>query len=506
MAEPFLTHTDCPDCGGHDCLSVWADGGTYCHQCSKSIKGKKDKVDLITEELKLSTVAYRGISKDSAAFYGINTGFDTEGNPITRVYPYPHKPKVRILPKDFSQNKGFTNTHLFGMDKFNAGSSRVLTIVEGEDDVPAAYEMLGSKYPVVGLPGSGTVKNILKNPECYDYIKAFTSIAICTDNDKAGSEAADILSRAFPNKCYRVNMSLFKDPMAYAEAGKGSDFLYAWINRAKYVPEWDTNTKDQFLRVLESGKDSIYVPTGIDDYDKMCLGLMQGHLTVFTAPEGIGKTEFMRMLEYQLLSQHPGLPFAFTHFEESQMRSLLGLVSYKLQKNVTRRELITDMDEVKKAIAELTEPETMHMFDVGTDEDPLVLVERIKYYANVCDCKYVFFEPIQDLAHQRSAEDGTTVQFLDKLAVQLSRVASETGIGIITVAHQNADGDIRDSKLIGKQASVRIDLTRDLMNPDPELSNTTTLTVTKNRPVGPLGYAGQLVFDSPSFTLKEKVF
>ena len=462
-------------------------------------------MDQVEEELDLKVVAYRGVSKKSAEKYGILSGFDKEGNELTRVYPYPHRTKTRVLPKDFSRNKGFTNNYLFGMDKFNAGSSKVLTIVEGEDDVPAAYEMLGSSWPVVGLPGAGSVKQVLKNQECYDYIKSFSQIAICTDNDKAGNESADLLARAFPNKCYRVNMTLHKDPMAYAEADQKSDFLFAWINRSKYVPEWDVNTTEQFLRVLEEGKDSVYVPTGIEDYDKICLGLMQGHLTVFTAPEGIGKTEFMRMLEWKILSEHPGMPFAFTHFEESQMRSLLGLVSYKLNKNVTRRELITDMDEVRQAIKEITDSETMHMFDVSTDEDPMVLVERIKYYATVCDCKYVFFEPIQDLAHQRNPEDGTTVQFLDKLAVQLSRVASETGVGIITIAHQNSEGEIRDSKLIGKQASVRVDLHRDLMSPDYETANTTTLTVTKNRPVGPLGYAGQLFFDSESFTLREKV-
>lgn len=504
--NPVATHADCSTCGGHDCLTLWENGNTYCHQCGAVTKVSTTIFETKEEELEFKTVAYRGISKEAAEFYGILTGMDAEGNPINRVYPYPHKPKTRILPKDFSRNKGFTNNFLFGMNKFNAGSSKVLTVVEGEDDVPAAYEMLGSKFPVVGLPGAGTIKQVLKNPECYDYLKAFASIAIATDNDKAGNETADVLARAFPNKCYRVNMTLQKDAMAYAEAGQRSDFLYAWVNRAKYVPEWDTNTTEQFLRVLEEGHDSKYVPTGIEDFDKLCLGLMQAHLTVFTAPEGIGKTELMRMLEWKMLSEYPGMPFAFSHFEESQMRSLLGLVSYKLGKNVTRRSLITDMDEVKKAIAEITESETMHMFDINTDEDPLVLIERIKYYANVCDCKYIFFEPIQDLAHQRNPEDGTTVQFLDKLAVQLSRVASETGVGIVTIAHQNSEGEIRDSKLIGKQASVRIDLTRDLMNPDPEIANTTTLTAMKNRPVGPLGYAGQLTFDSESFTLKEKMF
>jgi hypothetical protein len=146
----------------------------------------------------------------------------------------------------------------------------------------------------------------------------------------------------------------------------------------------------------------------------------------------------------------------------------------------------------------------MHQFSLGVDDDPMIMIDRIKYYATVCDCKYVFFEPIQDLAHQRSAEEGTAEQFLSKLSVQLSRVAAETGVGIITIAHQNDQGEIRDCRLIGKQASVRIDLERDIMATDEDTRNTTTLSVTKNRPVGTTGYAGQLTFDSDSFMLHEK--
>jgi len=44
------------------------------------------------------------------------------------------------------------------------------------------------------------------------------------------------------------------------------------------------------------------------------------------------------------------------------------------------------------------------------------------------------------------------------------------------------------------------------MSTDEDTRNTTTLTVVKNRPVGPTGFAGQLKFDIDSFTLREKVY
>lgn len=501
------THQDCPSCGHKECYTIWPNGGGYCHSCGYTPKTKAKEPPIeVSEELDLQLLPYRGIDKDVVISYNVTTGVNKDGVEILRNYPYPHHPKVRILPKDFSKNKGFTLTHLFGQNLYNASSSRILTITEGEDDCLAAYQILGKKYPVVSLPSAtaGGSSKFLKS--IHSYVDSFQTIVLAFDNDDAGEAAATKFAAAFPNKVYRVNLSKHKDACDYLAAGDESDFLYAWVNRKKYVPEWDVNTTEQFLGILETGEDWVYLPTGIDAYDEVALGLMQGGLTVFTAPEGIGKTEFMRMLEYQLVSEHPDVPFAYCHMEETNMRSILGLASYRLNKNVTRRSLITDMDEVRKAIAEITMKENMHQFSIGVDEDPSTLMSRIKYYATVCDCKYIFFEPIQDLAHQRLDPSETAEQFLSKISVQLSRIASETGVGIITIAHQNDNGEIRDCRLIGKQAAVRVDLTRNLLSTDEDERNTTTLTVVKNRPVGPTGFAGQLQFDIDSFTLREKVY
>ena len=57
--------------------------------------------------------------------------------------------------------------------------------------------------------------------------------------------------------------------------------------------------------------------------------------------------------------------------------------------------------------------------------------------------------------------------------------------------------------MIGKSDSVRIDLKRDHMNPDPDIRNTTTLSVSKNRPTGKTGYGGTLKFDPNTFMLEE---
>jgi len=495
------THQTCPECQHHECFTEFANGGGFCHSCGFKRGGTKEELPS-TADKSFEYRAFRGVDKAVAEHLGIQTVVDADGNDWGRLYPYPHRPKLRILPKDFSANKGFTNEFLLGMDMFNASSSKCLTIVEGEDDWAAAYQMLKGKWPVVALPGAQTVNQILKAH--YKYLDSFDTIAIATDADGPGDAAARRLSDALPNKCYRVHMSKHKDPMKYLEEGDEKEFLYAWTNRTKYVAEWDTNTPDQFIALFNESSEKRFLPTGIEAYDEVGAGLFQGELTVFTAPEGIGKTEFMRYLQYNLIRNHPDVAFAYCHLEETPQRSLLGLASYHLGKNVTRKDLIEDQSEVEEAIREMMGGERVHQFRVGTDEDPQVLIERVKYYANVCECQYVFFEPIQDLAHQRT-EGKSVVEFLDGLSVQLARVAAETGCGVVTIAHMNDDGNIRDCRLIGKQAAVRVDLTRNITATDPRERNTTTLNFRKNRPIGPVGYGGQMEFDIHTFTMEERI-
>lgn len=527
MEQPVSTHGKCPDCGGNGGLSTWANGATFCHTCDKRTGGnsKKEFTYMTTEtQLKLTDHPMRGLDLDVEKFYGVKTGVNEAGEPVTRVYPYPHRPKTRILPKDFSKNFGFTADHLFGMDKFNAGSSKSLTITEGEEDAMAAYQMLGKKWPVVSLPSASSLKSVLQNKESYNYIKAFENIVIATDSDEAGERTAELFKRAFPGRCYRVNMSKWKDASDYLQNGDKSDFLYAWINRQKYVPDNVFNRSDQFEAIIRDEKGSMYIPTGIKDLDAKILGLMQGHFTVLTAPEGIGKTELMRYFEANLIMNHPTVPIASMHSEESKKRSLLGLASYVLAKDVTLQDTktITNDDgdeeivylpsykgtpeeEVLEAIKSFTDRENFYQFTLSVDDDPSSILEQVRYFAEVCGCKYVFFEPIQDLAYSR--DDSSDVEaWLRDFSTKLGRLAAELNVGIVSIAHENDDGQIRDCRMIGKRAHVVVRLERDQLAQDDMVKNTTTLTVLKNRPTSSTGFAGQLWFDTNTFTLSEREY
>lgn len=498
------THGTCPDCGHNGCLTTFADGNTYCHSCeAKTYKNRKEpdmsKEKTFTAEVK----AYRNLTLKAVEKYGVSTMLSDSGEDYARLYPYPHATKKRILPKDFSDNKGFTNDHLFGMDKFNAGSRKTITIVEGEDDAPAAWQMLGGLEYVVANPGSKVSTNLLKN--CHKYLDSFTQIIIVGDSDDAGRAMVEKYAAAFPNKVYSVDLTLHNDPQEYLANGAKGEFAEAWRNRIKYVPEFDTSTPDAYVKLVTEAENEEFISSGIQAFDDTHGGLFLGHVYLFQAPEGTGKTELFHFFEYNLLKNYPSEPFASCHLEETKKRTTLGWASYDLDKNVTRTSLINtkeEMLEVTKSISELTKNEQAHLFSIGTDEDPRILLDRIKYYADVCGCKYFFIEPIQDLAQQYDGPDNTE-RFLSKIAVGLSRIATEKNLCICIIAHENDEGLISDCRKLGKQASVVVRLIREIESPDDDVRNTTTLKSKKNRPTSYVGFGGQLRFEPETFKLKE---
>lgn len=556
-----LTHVQCPhpDCGSSDAFSYNYNGYGKCHSCGNGYpkKGVKyedwvyetyplntedrmqGKTVEIVEETKpkqsvnsdiVATVfqSERGISKEVREFYGVVTGLGSDGEVLAYKYTYPSGGrKYRRLPKSF-YGEDMKSDELFGMNLFNAGSSRNVVITEGEEDAMAAYQMLNTdpkyKTPVVSLQSATPSANLWKNKAVTDWLGSFEKIYLSFDSDGKAQPVAEKLMNLFPNKVYEIPHDKYKDANEFLLDKATNAYRSAFFNAKKFVPANTYNTPSQFTEIIQTEKVSAYIPTGIEGLDENILGLMQGRWTLFQAVEGLGKTELMRYLEYRILSKHPSVPIAIMHLEETKKRSLLGLASYHLGKDVTLQDTTFVLDdegkesiqylpsykgvpesEVLAAIQDLTKNENLYQFTLGVDEDPATILDKIRYFAVACGVKYVFWEPIQNLGYSRS-DDSTLESWLSQLATKMSRMAPELGVGIVTIAHENDDGNIRDCRMLGKSADVVIRLERDKMAQDETLRNTTKLLVTKNRPTGRTGYGGSLIFDNQSFTLSERTF
>jgi twinkle protein len=445
---------------------------------------------------------------DYTPLRGIMLGTMKDYNVLTyddrQEYIYPSGGiKVRKLDeKAFYAKDGFKGDELFGMNLYPAGCSKMVTITEGELDALSASQMLKSQYinPVVSLPSATPSKKLWEN--CKDWLSSFEKIILSVDNDEAGNALADRMARLFPNKIYRMQHGEYKDANDFLQAGKGVDFKNLWWKPVKHTPENILNTADQFLKLYEDTPEHVYYPTGIVALDEKILGLMQGHFTVFKAPTGIGKTELMRYMEYSMLKQ--GIPIAAWHLEETKLRSLLGLVSYEVGDNLTRRDLIEEKEAdslVREAISNITKDENFYQFYLGDGQGTDELIDQIRFFSQACDCKFVFFEPIQDVVVGTSEESKEAM--LADLSIRLSKLAAELNVGIVTIAHTNENGDPKYCKMIGQRASVIIDLHRDKEADNMEERNTTYLKVEKNRPCSEEGQAGKLAFNLDTFMLRE---
>lgn len=441
---------------------------------------------------------YRGIKVSVAQKYGV-TMTDKE-----RVYPYPSGgKKIRIFPKEFRTESMKGSAELFGQNLFGSGG-RFITITEGEEDAMSAYQMIneGSAYnnPVVSLPSANPSSKLWDNVK--DYLNSFEKIILSVDTDEPGNKVAERISQMFPGKVYRVNHGQYKDANDFLQEGKSKEFKNLWWKAERVKPETILCTAEDFLKLYNDTPEHEYFKTGIPELDEKILGIHKGYFTVIKAPTGLGKSEFMRYLEWQALSK-TDYKIAVCHLEESKLRGVLGLVSYNLGTNVTRKDLVEKFNLQEKfaqSVEKLTKAEQFYQFSIRTDDTYLDVVDRIKYLVAAMEVDFIFLEPIQDVVNIGNTSEKESQ--LSDFASILSRLASELNVGIVTIAHTNEDGEIKYCKMIGQKAGFEIVLERDMDNEDHAEANRTYVRVgRKNRVGGGSGPAGALDFDLESYTL-----
>lgn len=452
----------------------------------------------------LSYKSLRGISESVMRKYGVET-LTNNGVDIEQYYVYPSgNKKIRKLQEKAFHSQGSTASELFGQNLFPAGCSKKITITEGELDAMSVYQMINNNdrfvNPVVSLPSSTPSSSIWDKAK--PYLDSFDHIILSIDNDSNGDKVADKLNNIFPKKVLRVDHGDLKDANEFLEKGKTKEFNNLWWNAAKFTPDNILSSSSDFLKLFREQQEFSYVPTGISGLDEKILGLMQGHFTVFKAPTGIGKTELMRYLEWNFIER--GVTFAAWHLEETKLRTLLGLVSYDLDDNLTRKDLIMDkgrMKDVEESISRIADKGTFFQYFMKEDQGADELCDQIRLLAEGYGCKYIMFEPIQDVITTGSEESKESA--LATLSVRLSKLAADLNVGIVSIGHTNENGDFKYCKMIGQRASVIINLDRDKHSEDELTRNTTELFVEKNRPNTLEGPAGSLLFDFGTFKLRE---
>lgn len=495
----LVNHGPCPCGESSDAYTEYEDGHGFCYSCNKPF----GLTQLKPEQLERKVVdGYRGISSAACEALGIYSYVDKDDNVLFREYNDPNGRKFRRCPKEGFWVEGKVPP-LGGTHLWNAGSYHYITVVEGEEDAAAFWDMMnkGKKttQPVVWLTSASVPKK--GRQFIYDYLSKFETVKLAFESDEAGSNAKSVLREMLPNKIREVSLTKHKDANDYLLAGDEQEFKRAWDNALIFTPDNIYHTQEDIEKVLDNEEVESYIETPFSELNDKIRGLPLNHVTLITGQEGMGKTEFLRALEYEVVRS--GVPVGILHQEETKKTTLKKLASYELMQDCSDPDAPIDKKDLMDALTKITNKfQNLFVFEFKQDPDVNTILEQINYLVHVCGVRYVFIDPI----NQFDPVDGTTtkVEFLDDLSKRLAKYVANHPLGLVWTAHVNDEGRTRDSRMIAKSCSIRIDVFRDLMSEDRNERNELNLFVSKNRPYGETGYAGKVFWNTVTKTIEDE--
>jgi twinkle protein len=495
VSEAIRTHLPCPSCDSSDAYSEYSDGHGFCFSCSEYFPAGESINDKYTMQ---SMPEWRGISSSSFRFYGVKAKVDGTGAIKSVGFPYPDGAfKVRLYGE-----KGFYSVGqpkgLFGREKFTPGCNTSIIITEGELDAISCWQVSGIPSVSVRSASSGFGDAREEVP----FLDSFQRIYLAFDSDEPGEALARRVARLFDyNKVYAVRMAPRKDANDFLQAGLADELATVIRHSKRWVPDTIVSSFSDFKKILEEEtKPGVEYP--FPTLTEMTYGLRTGETVLITAQEGIGKTELMHAIEYQLLTKTSD-PVAAFFLEEPKKRHLQAIAGLHLRTPVHLPDSTKTTTEIHQALEEAVESDDrLHIYSHFGSDDPDRLLETVRFVVSARGCRWVLVDHISMvLSGVPGLEDER--RKLDYISTQLQMMVKELDFGLIIVSHVNDYGQTRGSRYIGKIADIRIDVERDPNNPDDLVRNTSTLRVTKNRFSGRTGLAGRLYFDPKTFTYSE---
>ena len=513
MGEQLKAHLPCPDCGSSDALAQY-DWGTRCFSCGKATRhGKQDEVvQKLTKvstrlsnvhELSYESVKDRGITRDTCLQYGIGVKDGSYYFPYYSGDSLVAFKKRQIADKKFSTEGDWQKGALFGQQLFTKGGKYV-TITEGEFDAAAAYQMLGSKYPVVSIRnGAGNaVQDIKAN---YEWLDSFENVVICFDNDDAGRVAAAQVAEIIGTKAKIFKGTKdFKDSCEYLQEGKVADFVNLWWKAERYTPDGIIDGSGLWELVnqpVERAKVQ-YPFSGMND---LTYGIREGELVTITAGSGLGKSQFLREIVFHILNnsdENIGLMF----LEESVKRTAKSIMSLAANKPLHLPDVETNEDELRTAFDSTLGTGRVFLFDHFGSTAIDNIINRVRFMAKALECRYIFLDHVSIVVSAQ--ENGDERKALDEIMTKLRMIVQETGIALFCVSHlKRPDGkgheegaatslsSLRGSGSIGQLSDMVIGLERNGQAEDLKERHTTRVRVLKNRFSGLTGPACGLYYD-----------
>ncbi|NQZ74706.1 MAG: toprim domain-containing protein [Ekhidna sp.] len=451
---------------------------------------------------------HRGISTDTFNKFGVEADIDYgTGAAKTKsiIFPYTnangdkiaekadilrfrHNGGSKSMPLDKDQSTDISQMCLFGMDKFSPGGMKV-TVTEGEYDALSVYQMMGD-YPVVSIPlGTDSAMACLKNKANIDFLNSFGEIVVAFDNDVPGQKAAEEFANFFLGKAKIMKMDkTLKDANGYLSEGKRDAFYKAWwsaVSGPFYTPG-DIVLGMQMKDEIINEEPESYVPYPFQGLNEMLYGMHTPEVILMTAEPKVGKSLVTGVLANHLMQHDENILVADLSIEDTPKRRMKTLLSLHSKKALHKPEVRINIPDEHLAshYDELFGNNQYYGYDNFGAQNAQQVLDRIKYFVEICGCKYVILDHISFLA---SYHDQDERKALDQMSNQLAQMATNLDFCLIVVAHLNREGKVHGSSNLEKTCYVHIDLKRDKDNDDPEIRSLVEMRVKLNRRYGETG-------------------
>ena len=527
QTSKFLRHESCPECGSSDALAIYDNGGQHCFGsgCDYHVYGNGE-TPMTTQELPkakplnmggvVAAIPQRRLSQETCSRFGVTVEYSSTGEIQKHYYPYYNvdtgevcAAKVRdVKTKGFHSTGDMSGVGFFGQQQCN--SNKYITITEGELDALSVYEMFNKQYDVVSLR-SGASNAAKEIKEQLEWLESYENIVICFDNDKAGDAALEQVKDLFsPNKLKIVKLPV-KDASDMLIANRVKDFTQLWWNAKVYRPDGIVAGTDTWDKLVEKRKVKS-IPYPWEGLNHITRGHRPYELVTITSGSGMGKSQFIREIEYDLLQRCEG-NIGVLALEEDVARTSLGIMSVAANRPLHLEE-DTPVDELRPYWEATLGTGRYYLFDHWGSTSTDNLLARVRYMAKALDCRYVVLDHLSIVVS--SQESGDERKAIDEIMTKLRTLVAETGISLFLVSHlkrsqgkahedgaQISLGELRGSQAIAQLSDIVIGMERDQQNMNEDIRNTTTVRVLKNRYTGETGPACWLQYDRGTGRMKE---
>lgn len=497
----FTKHLSCESCGSSDANGIYSDGHTYCFSCgATTFPDSREKGPKIAQELtKLSNnyseLTDRKISKNTAAKFGVWRDKDTT------YFPYfddgKHlSNKVRLPDKEFFVEGNLKHSGLFGSQLFPAGSAKYITLVEGEYDAMACYELTGSRWPCVSVRNGsdGATKDVADN---FEYLNSFPNIVIVFDKDEAkvnprtgqirypGQEAAVAVAGMFPiGKVKILTLAEGKDPNDYLKGGLREQFNREWWAAPGFTPSGLKFGRDMWADISEP-KNYETVSYPWPDLNFMTYGIRLSELVALTADTGVGKTSVLKEIVHHIRKEKPDAGVGMMFLEEPNTDTALGLMSIEANLPLHLPDIRESVpkEDLRKYFDAVMDTDKLVLYDHFGSNDIQEILNKVRHMHNL-GCKYILLDHLSIVVSDQSGDERKQ---LDEITTKLKTLCMELNISVIAVVHTNRQGQIRGTAGIEQLSNIVLKLGREKLSDDPWRRNVTKITVEKNRFCGRTG-------------------